>query len=358
MIANPAEYTRGIIAVERAMHEIRQGRPVRVKSGADSLVLASPETADFEALKKLTQGKPLTLVITAMRARRLGLKLADALPVRLALGAAVTGDEVQAIINPLLSVNVKTETDANISALDGVALQLAKEARLLPAMLLLPACSETSFDVLEVEAAAIRSYQEALAAQIEPVSEARVPLAQAPDAKVVAFRAAHSAVEHLAIVVGDITKQAAPLTRVHSSCITGDILGSLRCDCGDQLRKALADMHAAGGGVLLYLFQEGRGIGIANKLKAYALQDGGRDTVDANEEMGFDADERTFLVAASMLRRLGISTVRLMTNNPKKVEEITRHGITVESRVPVVVPPNAHNAAYLDAKAKRCGHLL
>jgi GTP cyclohydrolase II len=148
------------------------------------------------------------------------------------------------------------------------------------------------------------------------------------------------------------------LTRLHSECFTGDLLGSLRCDCGDQLRGAIAEIARAGSGVLLYLAQEGRGIGLVNKLRAYQLQDAGFDTVDANEQLGFDADERVYLPAAEMLRQLGISRVRLLTNNPEKVAALTRCGIAVVERVPHIFPANDHNERYLRTKASRSGHLL
>ena len=148
------------------------------------------------------------------------------------------------------------------------------------------------------------------------------------------------------------------LTRLHSECFTGDLLGSLKCDCGQQLRGAIAEIAAAGGGILLYLAQEGRGIGLVNKLRAYALQDQGFDTVEANERLGFEADERLFLPAAEMLRRLGFAKVRLMTNNPDKVAALAGFGIEVVERVAHAFPANDHNAFYLSTKARKSGHIL
>jgi GTP cyclohydrolase II len=148
------------------------------------------------------------------------------------------------------------------------------------------------------------------------------------------------------------------LARSHSECFTGDLLGSLRCDCGDQLRGAIAAIAAAGGGVLVYLAQEGRGIGLVNKLRAYRLQDAGLDTVDANLQLGFDADERVYQPAAEILRQLGFDAVRLLTNNPEKVKALAAAGITVAERVPHAFPANDHNRAYLDTKAVKSGHLF
>jgi GTP cyclohydrolase II len=164
--------------------------------------------------------------------------------------------------------------------------------------------------------------------------------------------------EHLAIVVGDPPRGQPVLTRLHSECLTGDVLGSLRCDCGEQLRGALQVIAEAGAGVLLYLAQEGRGIGLINKLRAYCLQDQGFDTVDANLRLGFEADERLFTVAATMLNRLGFVKVRLLTNNPAKVDSLENLGIVVTERVPHAFPANPHNAHYLEAKRKRSGHYL
>jgi GTP cyclohydrolase II len=145
---------------------------------------------------------------------------------------------------------------------------------------------------------------------------------------------------------------------LHSECFTGDILGSLRCDCGPQLNRALKLIGDAGHGVLLYLAHEGRGIGLMNKLRAYQLQDLGLDTVDANEHLGFDPDERSFRAAANMLRHLGIDKIRLMTNNPIKVEALALEGVDVVERVRHAMPANPHNQAYLETKAHRSGHLL
>jgi GTP cyclohydrolase II len=190
------------------------------------------------------------------------------------------------------------------------------------------------------------------------VSQARVPLFDAENARIVAYRPSDGGIEHLAIVIGEPKADQPVLIRLHSECFTGDLLGSLRCDCGDQLRGAIAAISEAGSGVLLYLAQEGRGIGLVNKLRAYQLQDGGADTIDANEQLGFDADERIYAPAATMLSRMGIQRVRLMTNNPEKIAQLERYGIEVAARVPHSFPSNGHNENYLRTKAERAGHLL
>ena len=187
---------------------------------------------------------------------------------------------------------------------------------------------------------------------------ADLPLAAAPETKIVMFRSENGEENHFAIVVASGTDQNTPLVRIHSQCITGDILGSLKCDCGPQLQTAIARMHEAGGGVLLYLAQEGRDIGLMNKIRAYALQDDGYDTVDANHRLGFATDERVFIPAAVMLRELSITSIKLMTNNPDKVEQLSRFGITVTERVPLILPSNPHNERYLEVKKQRTGHLF
>ena len=196
------------------------------------------------------------------------------------------------------------------------------------------------------------------AATLRLVTRATLPLDGAENTQVVAFRAADGGPEHLALLIGDPVLSAPVLTRLHSACLTGDVLGSLKCDCGPQLRGAVASIAAAGGGILLYLQQEGRGIGLINKLRAYALQDQGFDTVDANLRLGFAADERDFALAAAMLRLLGVAQVRLLTNNPDKVAGLEAGGIGVTERVAHAMPANPHNAHYLDTKRARQGHLL
>ena len=176
--------------------------------------------------------------------------------------------------------------------------------------------------------------------------------------KIAAFRGESDGKEHVAIVRGEAKGAQGVPTRIHSECLTGDVVGSLRCDCRDQLEAALRDLGARDTGILLYLRQEGRGIGLVNKIRAYALQDAGLDTVDANLALGFRDDERDYAVAAHMLHSLGIRSVRLITNNPEKLRQLAQHGVTVVGRTPHVIPPNAHNRFYLETKARRSGHLL
>ncbi len=238
------------------------------------------------------------------------------------------------------------------------AVKLMKIAGLLPDAVIEKDAAGSSDNLLEVTAQAIADYPLALASGIEKISEARVPLKDAGETTIIAFRPRFGHQEHLAIVVGEPQKQAAPYVRIHSSCITGDVLGSLRCDCGNQLHKALMIIGKQKNGIILYLSQEGRGISIANKLRAYELQDEGMDTVEANEALGFLPDERDFAVAAEMLRSIGLHKVTLITNNPEKIKALARYGIEVVRREPVVTETNMHNRRYLKTKASKLGHHL
>ena len=189
-------------------------------------------------------------------------------------------------------------------------------------------------------------------------AKASLPLAAAPDAHIMMFRSEGGDENHFAIIVKNGDQQKNPLVRLHSQCVTGDVLGSLKCDCGPQLQTALARMSEDGGGILLYLAQEGRDIGLMNKIRAYGLQDDGLDTVDANHKLGFATDERVFIPAAAMLKELGVKTIQLMTNNPEKIEQLSKYGITVTQRVPLVLDSNPHNEAYLATKRDKTGHLI
>ncbi|MDG2269853.1 MAG: GTP cyclohydrolase II, partial [Alphaproteobacteria bacterium] len=247
------------------------------------------------------------------------------------------------------------------------AIELLKLACLLPAAVVAPVPDERleylsawaeNQALLTVELDHVRNYQEIEARTLVRVGKARVPLEVDEDVEIVAFRPTDGGREHLAIVIGSPDPAQPVLVRLHSECFTGDLLGSLRCDCGDQLRGAIAEIGAQGGGIVLYLAQEGRGIGLVNKLRAYMLQDEGFDTIDANQQLGFDADERIYRPAAEMLHQMDIGQVRLMTNNPDKVAALNELRITVSERVAHSFPSNVHNEFYLATKKERSGHLF
>ena len=230
------------------------------------------------------------------------------------------------------------------------AIRLARIAGLLPAFFVGGDGVEAVVDAADLDAHLDPG-------RIRLATRARLPVAGAEDAEIVAFRAPDSTDEHVALLIGR-PNGAPPLVRLHSECLTGDVLGSLKCDCGPQLSAAVAAIQASGWGILLYLRQEGRGIGLVNKLRAYRLQDQGFDTVDANTRLGFAVDARDFGVAARMLRLLGQDRIRLLTNNPAKVAGLAAAGVTVAERVPHHLPPNPHNQRYLATKRDRTGHQL
>jgi GTP cyclohydrolase II len=237
------------------------------------------------------------------------------------------------------------------------AMELARIAGILPAFLIAP---EPIAEAVAVSAADLAAFLEP--ARLAIATRARLPVAVHEASEVVVFRSPDDVREHVALIVGMQQSDRPPLVRLHSECLTGDILGSLRCDCGPQLAGALSAMAAeaerGGWGVLLYLRQEGRGIGLVNKLRAYRLQDQGFDTLEANRRLGLPAEARDFPVAARMLDLLGVREVRLLTNNPAKVAALEAAGTTVAERIPHRPPANPHNTAYLATKRDRAGHLL
>ena len=368
-------------AVHRAATDLRRGIPVCLtgdEAGVALLVLAA-ETAHPPGLVEFLRpiASPPVLLLAPVRAaavlRRPVAAPAGADPteaVAIALPPALLAPEPLArLADPTLDQDLPVAPEPADSpafapgflpGLAPAALALAKLARLLPAVLAakLPADAAAPPGVLSVPAADVLAYRPAAALSLRRLSVAQVPLSAAPDARIVIFRPADGGSEHLAILVGNPTAEAAPLVRLHSECFTGDLLDSLRCDCGAQLRGAIARMAEAGAGVLLYLAQEGRGIGLASKLRAYTLQDRGLDTLDANRALGWEADERNFLLAATMLESLGISRVRLLTNNPDKLSGLAACGIEIAGREPHAFAPNGINDEYLATKARRFGHLL
>ena len=347
-------------AVRSGIAALRAGRPVRIEGPCPTGV-ASVETASQELLDLVDPDHCAKLLISGERAAALNLAnerdaadpgepvvigRADWLDAAGALAIADPGRDLdRAPIGPLRPVTPDCVETAR------AALDLARLAGLLPALWLLDQkAAELSVSVDEIA-------RERRQPAVEIVARAKLPLEDMPPTQIVAFRASDDGQEHVALVVGAFGGRP-PLVRLHSECLTGDVFGSLKCDCGPQLKEALHIIGASGGGVLLYLRQEGRGIGLANKIRAYSLQDRGLDTVDANQRLGFADDERDYGHAAAMLGALGINEVRLLTNNPAKVAGLEAAGIRVVERVAHHMPANPHNADYLATKHKRSGHLL
>lgn len=354
------------IEVIRAIAELRRGAVVRIIDGTQSYLFQAAELLTPMYLSDLfTQDTPLGLVITEKRAVALGIAISSDSAITdqariIACDKTLTPATIKFFIDPVDSPLLPSDlSDVQTSVADKVAqasITLAKLARLLPATLILE--NADTPDTLSVHASSIESYVINTVSSLQEISRARVPLENIENAQVVAFRPKNGGVEHLAILIGEINTDESVLVRLHSECFTGDLIGSLRCDCGHQLRGAIDKMVAEGSGILLYLAQEGRGIGLVNKLRSYQLQDAGLDTVDANLHLGFDSDERHYLPAAKMLQLLGVKNVRLMTNNPAKAHALEKFDITVIERVSHAYPPNRHNKNYLQVKATKSGHLF
>ncbi len=350
---------------DRAVDELRRGRAVQVIDGDRGLVVAAIETLQpplFARLVAAANGRPVMLV-TAERAhaaalsRQLSGAVAVAFPPETDLECLRTLAGVDGIA-PVDDDAFDVDPSPSSAPLAAAAFQLAKAGRLVPALI---GFDNDGSSVPGVLAIAIRDVAHHAPRfghhALQLLSRARVPLADAVECEIAVFRDEHSLAEHVAVVIGQPDPASAVPVRLHSACLTGDLLGSLRCDCGEQLRTAVARIAALGGGVLLYLDQEGRGIGLPNKLRAYVLQDGGLDTVDADQHLGFLADERSYDVAAALLTELGYTRIRLLTNNPQKINSLRDHGIEVVGRLPLVTTSNTHNERYLRAKHERAGHL-
>ena len=327
------------------------------------------ETLDAVRLAWLSSwGAPLHLLLTAERASVLGLPVSVSpgaavsvsLPVGLPLDTLLELAAVTPASAPTASLSVAKPSSAQQRVLDS-ALALAKNGRLMPALLVVELQADAAARLTAAQLLSVSSTDVQLAPargerSLRRVSDAQVAIEAHEDCEVVLFREDAGGAEHLAIIVGQPDfSQPVPL-RLHSACLTGDLLGSLRCDCGDQLRRAITQL-ASQGGVLLYLQQEGRSIGLANKLRAYRLQDEGLDTIDADRYLGFMADERDYTPALAMLKSLGITRVRLLTNNPKKIAAVEAGGIEVVERLALYGPVNPYNARYIDTKQQRAGHL-
>ncbi len=355
--------------VARARGDLRIGAPVAVVSGEAGAVAAAVEALSPERLTEFRAlGRPLDLTITRRRAETLKARAYDGDLARLIFEpemgletASAAADPALALTRPLIGpFGARRDGSA---APHRMALKLAKSARLLPSVLAAPMSAEEAArqaaeaGLTLVDEAALAAAERA-AIDLRLVSAARVPLTVSEDSRVLVWRPASGEEEHYAIEIGAPDRAAPVLSRLHSACFTGDLIGSLKCDCGPQLRAALAQIGAEGAGVLLYLNQEGRGIGLANKMRAYFLQDEGFDTVEANHRLGFEDDERDFRIGTAILKAMGFSAVRLMTNNPGKVAAMEAAGLHVAERVPLRVGETAHNHHYLRTKAAKSGHLL
>ena len=348
---------RGARQAARAIDALRRGWPVRVMGEDGSLDLLAIESAGDEALAAfaaadvlLSGERAVTLKLTNQRAA------AAPGPVRLTAAASsvaaalAIADPALDLANPLKGPFRTLATGGEAAAT--TAMTMARHAGLLPAFFVREASGDAETICAADDVAALLN-----PARLAIAARARLPVAASETAEIVAFRSPEEASDHVALVIGKRDGNP-PVVRLHSECLTGDVLGSLKCDCGPQLHAALHAMADAPWGVLLYLRQEGRGIGLVNKLRAYALQDQGYDTVDANLRLGFPVEARDFAIAGRMLNLLNIPRIRLMTNNPEKVARLEKEGVEVVERLPLALPTNPHNEQYLATKRDRTGHQL
>ncbi len=358
-----------IISCERAASDLRRGLPVIIDGIDDSLLMMA---AEFVTDRRLSQFKKMPkyevmIGLSYERANILKVPPRSGGAALIQLSDHMSCAILQSMANPTDDLTMPMKGPFKVAAEQSrssheAGLKLCKIARLLPAAIFITLDKEDATalkaDLLSVQAGAIMDFDFTAASDLKIASSAKVPLEGAQEAVLTAFRPDDGGTEHFAVIIGNPDRQKPVLSRIHSECFTGDLLGSLKCDCGDQMRGAVKFMAEKGGGILLYLAQEGRGIGLINKMRAYELQDQGFDTVDANERLGFRSDERIFKPAAQMLKLLGFSAVDLLTNNPDKSAGLEACGIKVRRRIEHKFPENPHNAHYLETKKKRSGHLL
>jgi GTP cyclohydrolase II len=352
--------TKGQIGVNRGVAEFHARRPVLITGDGEILLALPVEGLDAHRLAEFaTLCAPVAprLVITARRALALGFGTTT--PVVLQFGAELDVDMIHALVTEVkidCSVDVKAAGPAAMAAI-----QLVKLSQGLPAVLVADVAARGAFlserDIITVESKAVVNFSDEIIQSLAIASKASVPLNSGSRADFVVFRDAMGG-NSVAIIIGKPDFSKSVLVRLHSACLTGDVFGSRRCDCGDQLKLAIKRLEGERGGIVLYLAQEGRGLGLANKMRTYQMQDDGLDTVDANTTLGFDDDERDYGIAARMLQMLDCRRVVLLTNNPAKLEGLAKSGIEITGRMPLEAPINADNRRYLTAKAARAGHRL
>jgi GTP cyclohydrolase II len=350
--------TKGQIGVNRGVAEFHARRPVFISGGGETLLTLPVEGLDTQRLAEFVAlCAPVVprLVITARRALALGLDATT--PVALNFTAGLDVDIILALV-----ADAKIDRPVDVKAAGpaaSAAIELVKLSQGLPAVLVadVVAGGAINHHIITVEAEAVARFGDETIRSLAIASKASVPLNSGARADFVVFRDAMGG-SPVAIIVGKPDFSVPVLVRLHSACLTGDVFGSRRCDCGDQLNLALKRLEEIGGGIVLYLPQEGRGLGLANKMRTYQMQDDGLDTVDANTTLGFDDDERDYGIAARMLQMLKCNRVVLLTNNPAKIDGLAKSGIEITGRMALEAPINADNRRYLTAKAARAGHRL
>ena len=353
----------------RLQSDLRLGRPVLIQNEENSGLILAVETLKKDAFLEI---KDINfnlryLAITARRAETLNVTPYDGDIARIALDNDISSDWLLATANPALDLEsplkgpfkVLRNGDAQISR---AAISLCKKAQLLPSALIIHLFKK-DFESLKSAGLLLQDAQEIIRQSsnyplLHEASSAYLPLKGMTKARVYVFRDSSGFSEHYAIKMGSPSKDTSLLIRIHSACFTGDIIGSLKCDCGDQLKSALDIITKNGSGMLIYLNQEGRGIGLANKMRAYELQNQGFDTVEANHRLGFEDEERDLRIGAQIINQLGFKKIRLLTNNPKKIASMSNLGIMVEESLDLLTEPTSENASYLSTKAAKSGHII
>jgi GTP cyclohydrolase II len=350
--------TTAEISVTRGLAEFHARRPVQIVARGEN-ILALPvdglDDARLAGFRKLCARATPILVVTAQRARSLGIEAKESVMLQLAMKH--DANAILSLVCDAMETHEQSLGKAGRAA--QAAIQLAKMAHSLPAVLIANVTPSVPniHDVLKLDAETIGSFSSDLPRSLTIASKAFVPLTSGSRAEFIVFRDAIGGTS-TAIVIGKPDLSKPVLVRLHSACLTGDVFGSRRCDCGDQLKLAINRLEDAGAGIILYLAQEGRGVGLANKMRAYQMQDHGLDTVDANTSLGFEDDERDYGIAGRMLALLGCHKVVLLTNNPAKLAGLADAGIKIAARMPIETPINPDNLRYMTAKAERAGHRL
>ena len=353
--------------IMRARADLRLGIPILLVGNENNAIIAPLEVLSQTRLDQLKSiSKNSFILITAKRAQTLKCPIYDGNFVRLELGLTPKIASLKAIADPSLDLKNPLKGPFKIIRgkslkLETEALLLLKSAQLLPAAVISPVadgeCYAQSQNITCLQTGQV--IQSALSSQsISDAITAEVPTARTQNSQFHIFRPNISGEEHYAVEIGKIDRNKPTLVRIHSACFTGDVLGSLKCDCGPQLHTATNMINDQGEGLLIYLNQEGRGIGLANKIRAYSLQDQGFDTVEANHRLGFDDDERDFQLGAAILKEMRIKNIKLITNNPAKISTMNKYGINVVDRIPLNVGQNKTNRGYLETKARKSGHLM
>jgi len=351
----------------RARADLRLGIPIVLAGKENDVILAPTENLNQTRLEQFKRlDKNAFILITARRAKTLKCPVYEGNFARIKLNKETSSANLQAISDPSLDLKnpfqgpfkIIRETSLKI---ENEALLLLKSAQLLPAAVVSRVHNGAEFSEkfrLTYLTTKIVSGMSTGSKRIADTITAHLPTERAKTTQFHIFKPLISGEEHYAIEIGKIDRKKPVMVRIHSACFTGDVLGSLKCDCGPQLHTATRLINESGSGILIYLNQEGRGIGLANKIRAYSLQDQGFDTVEANHRLGFEDDERNFELGASILKEMRVGAIQLITNNPTKISTMAKYDIIVTERIPLVVGKNKTNLKYLETKVKKSGHLM